>query len=113
MPRPGALFATVAAAVLGGKGFRIAAEHRRLYTNALFIFVQQLPHLLNGQGRILPIERFLTFPLLPKWMLVAEAAAGDRVVRIVTVTNGRRAERRARVCNPILEGIGRPLRIIE
>jgi hypothetical protein len=55
--------------------------------SALFIFIQQVAHLLNGQGRIPPIQRFLTFPLLLKWTLIGEAAAVDRAVGIIRVVN--------------------------
>jgi hypothetical protein len=62
--------------------------------SALFIFIQQVAHLLNGQGRIPPIQRFLTFPLLLKWTLIGEAATVDRAVGIIRVMNA--SHRRSR-----------------
>ena len=78
--------------------------------SALFISIQQLAHLLNGQGRIPPIQRFLTFPLLLKWTLIGEAAAVDRAVGIIRVVNAshrRSRYTRRRVYTPVLKGSGR------
>jgi hypothetical protein len=55
--------------------------------SALFIFIQQLAHLLNRQGRIPPIERFLTFTLLLKRTCRSVASARNRIVGIVRLVN--------------------------
>jgi len=50
---------------------------------ALFIFVQKLAHLLDGQGRILAVERLLAFALIEKRPLSDETAASDAFLTVV------------------------------
>ena len=75
------------AAVLGGKDFQHCGCGQPPLQDTLFIFIQQVPHLVDGHWRILPIQRFLTFALLLKLMLVGENSAGISVVRVVRTVN--------------------------
>ena len=42
---------------------------------ALFIFIQQLTHLLDGHGRVLPVERLLTFTSIKERAFAGKSAA--------------------------------------
>jgi hypothetical protein len=44
------------AAVRGGKDFRQLQLRAAGFTSALFIFIQQVPNLVDGHWRILPIQ---------------------------------------------------------
>src|SRR5437660_267615 len=55
--------------------------------DALFIFIQELAHLFDGQRRILSIQRFLTLALFAEWMLVGKVAAGDSFIGVVRITH--------------------------
>ena len=47
---------------------------------ALLVFVQQLPHLVDRERRVLPIERFLAFALIQKRPVLRICSAGDLFV---------------------------------
>jgi len=94
------------AGVLGGKDFRqLQLRGRPVLPSALFIFIQQVPNLVDRHRRILAIQRFLTFSLISELMLVGEGSARGHVVRIVgtvNVANGRCCYRLGDICDPIL-----------
>jgi hypothetical protein len=53
--------------------------------SALFVFIQQLTHLVDRERRILPVERFLSFALVQKRTVVCVCASGNFLARLRSI----------------------------
>jgi hypothetical protein len=53
--------------------------------SALFVFIQQLTHLVDRERRILPVERFLSFALVQKRTVVCVRASGNFLARLRSI----------------------------